>query len=366
MGGIRKIAFFSGIFHPESGGPATYLFKLCNSLTKDGYQIKLLCFGENNNYNYGYPVIRVSRRLPIFWRLICYFVQIFRLAWNADLLFVSDYGFPVALANIFLRKKTIIKIVGDFAWEKSIRDKLTIDNIDEFQIKKQNYLAEFYKKLQWFYVSKMTKIITPSNYLKKIIAGWGISADKITVIYNAIEPVERVHKKKTTDEKILLTVARLVPWKGIDKVIKILPELKQVFPKIKYQVIGDGPDLQRLQKTAQEYGVNNYMEFVGKKTNEDVLKYMENADLFVLYSDYEGMPHVVLEAMAVGLPSLVSNKGGNPEVIKLTNCGKVCSEDSELFGAIKYLLQNPMELNLNLKEFTYANLLARTTAIISS
>lgn len=352
MGEIRKIAFFSGIFHPESGGPATYLYKLCSSLVTDGYAVTMLAYGEVGKYKYPYPVKKISRRFPLPLRLALYFFNALKYGARADLLFVSDIaGLPVTFANFFLRKKTVIKIVGDFAWEKAVRDGLTKDNIDDFQNKRQKRLVGFYKLLQRFYVSRADLVITPSKYLKKIITGWGIEPKKIKVIYNAIEegltpgPSPSLERgRRNSSKKILLTVARLVPWKGIDKIIKVLPELLKKYKNLEYWVIGDGPELANLQKLAVASGVAKQVKFLGKKSNQDVLKYMSRSDLFILYSSYEGLPHVVLEALSVGLPSLVSACGGNPEAIAIGRCGAVCESDRELVPCISKLLAVPPKL----------------------
>ncbi len=367
MGEVKNIAVFSGIFHPESGGPATYLYKLCNSLTNNGYKIKLLAYGEKNKYTYPYSVTRISRKYPVPLRLLIYFIKVLQIASNADLVFISDYGFPVVLANIFLRKRTIIKIVGDFAWEKSIRDNLTSDNIDDFQVKRQCLRAEFLKKLQHFYVSRAGSIVVPSQYLKKIVLGWGIPAKKILVVYNAMEiqgsKINKIFNKKTSS---LLTVARLVPWKGIDKVMKVIPEIRRKVTNIEYLVVGDGPDLNRLKQLAIKYSVNSSVKFMGKLTNNEVLTQMKKADLFILYSGYEGLPHVVLEAMSVGLPSLVSNKGGNPEVIALGKCGRVCQSDSALAVDIIKSLQAPIQIKHIPPVFKWENLVKQMEQLFNA
>jgi len=111
-------------------------------------------------------------------------------------------------------------------------------------------------------------------------------------------------------------VARLTPWKGVDRIIEILPKTRRQINEANLVVVGDGPELGNLQRLAGELGAKGYVSFVGRVPHEEVPYYLRAADVFVLYSGYEGLPHIVLEAMAAGAPVILSDTGGNPEVIE--------------------------------------------------
>ena len=323
-----KICVVTGTFHPEPGGPSTYLYNLLGDLVQRGHKVAVITYGDlEEKYDYPYPVMRISRRQPIPVRLIKFVYHILSIGRRYDLLFVNNYGLPVVVANAFLRKPMAIKLVGDFAWEYSIRHGLIDrnENIDDFQQKSHSLKVELLKRLQLFYTSKADAIIAPSQYFKGIISGWGILQDKIEVIYNAIDvskydldcpKKEEAQRRLGLNGKILLTVARLTPWKGVDRMIEILPEIRRQIKEARLVVVGDGPELGNLQGLARELGLQAYVNFVGRVPHEEVPYYLRAADVFVLYSGYEGLPHIVLEAMAAGVPVILSNKGGNPEVIE--------------------------------------------------
>lgn len=322
-----KICVVTGTFHPEPGGPSTYLYNLLGDLVERGHEVAVITYGDlEEEYDYPYPVMRISRRQPIPVRLIKFIYHILSIGRRYDLLFVNNYGLPAVVANAFLRKPMAIKLVGDFAWEYSIRHGLIDKNegIDDFQSKRYSFQVELLKRLQLFYVSKAGAIIAPSQYFKGIISGWGIPQDKIGVIYNAIEvseydpacSKEEARMRLGLNGKIMLTVARLTPWKGVDRIIEVLPEIRRQIKEANFVVVGDGPELGSLQTLAREFGVKGYVNFVGRVPHEEVPYYLRAADVFVLYSGYEGLPHIVLEAMATGIPVILSDKGGNPEVIE--------------------------------------------------
>jgi glycosyltransferase involved in cell wall biosynthesis len=118
----------------------------------------------------------------------------------------------------------------------------------------------------------------------------------------------------------LLSVCRLVPKKGIDVLLRALP-LVGVDVPLHYRVVGDGPELPRLRTLARAAGPGA-VEFVGAKSPSDVAAEFSAADLFVLAprtapdGDRDGIPNAVLEAMAAGLPVVVSDAGGVSEVVE--------------------------------------------------
>jgi len=322
-----KICVVTGTFHPEPGGPSTYLYSLLGDLVQRGHEVAVITYSDvEEEHSYLYPVKRISRQQPIPVRLIKFIYRILLIGRQYDLLFVNNYGLPAVVANAFLRKPMAIKLVGDFAWEYSIRHGLIAKNegIDEFQRKGHSVKVELLKRLQLFYVSKAEAIIAPSRYFKGIISSWGIPHDKIEVIYNAIDvskydpvcPKDEARKRLGLNGKIILTVARLTPWKGVDRIIEILPEMRRQINEANLVIVGDGPELGNLQRLARGLGVNGAVSFVGRVPHEEVPYYLRAADVFVLYSGYEGLPHIVLEAMATGVPVILSNKGGNQEVVE--------------------------------------------------
>jgi glycosyltransferase involved in cell wall biosynthesis len=163
-------------------------------------------------------------------------------------------------------------------------------------------------------------VIVPAQYLKQMVMGWGVPEEKIHVIYNALpsEPEQEASLSRDdlraqwgwSNTPILLTAARLNPWKGIDALIEALHHI----PEIRLVVAGEGDDLPRLQSLAEPLG--DRVTFLGQVPRTTLYQMMYAADYFALYSGYEGLPHTVLESLRAGTPVIVSDKGGNPEVVQ--------------------------------------------------
>lgn len=387
-----KICIITGTFRPGASGPSTYLYNLCNILINKGHKVGIITYGKlqgeekGKRENYFFPIKRISRRYPLPLRLISFFYSILSIGRHYDLLYVNDYGLPATFANFFLRKPLVMKIVGDFAWEYSIRQGLvqSTQDIDEFQKKNFGFKVWFFKKLQRFYAKRAKKIIAPSGYFKNIISGWGVPKEKINVIYNAVDvqryalecSKEEARKQLNLDPKakIILTVARLAPWKGIDKVIHVLPGILKEVPEVKYIVIGEG-DKSNLEKLAESYKLKDKIILAGRMVYSEMPYWFKSADILVLYSGYEGFSHVILEAMAAGIPIIVSKKGGNPEAIDDEVNGLLIpmNKNEELKKAIIKVLTNQEFAEKlvkrgeeRIKKFNWDNLIKQTLEVFKS
>jgi glycosyltransferase involved in cell wall biosynthesis len=115
----------------------------------------------------------------------------------------------------------------------------------------------------------------------------------------------------------LITVARLVQWKGIGAIIKWISGRRD----LRLIVVGDGPERTNLEALAIQTGATERVIFAGSVSRAQALAYLQASDLFVLNSRYEGLPHVVLEAFAVGVPVVATSVGGIPEVVETERNG---------------------------------------------
>jgi glycosyltransferase involved in cell wall biosynthesis len=351
-----RICVVSGTFHPEIGGPPTYLYRLLPALVERGHEITVVTYGDATQaFDYPYRVVRVSRRPSIPVRLARFTRQVWRATRNCDLIFVNGYGLPPALVNLWLRKPMAIKLVGDFAWEYAIRHGLIgrDENIDDFQRRSHGLAVRLLRAVQRWYVDRARVVIVPSRYLADIVAGWGVPPEKLRVIYNAVDVAayDRLPARAEAkcelglSGKILLTVARLTPWKGVDRLIALLPRLQKAWPGVTLVVVGDGPERGNLERLAEQVGVSGAVRFTGRVPHDRVSFYLRAADLFVLYSGYEGLPHVVLEAMLAGAPVIASAKGGIPEVVEDGVTGRLVpwGDEGRLREALSNALSSPSE-----------------------
>ena len=126
---------------------------------------------------------------------------------------------------------------------------------------------------------------------------------------------------RLTGKRVLVTVARLVPRKGIDRMIEALPAIAAAIPDVHYLIVGDGVQREELRRLAATYRVTNRITFVGELPQQQVPRYLALAELFVMPNrrlpngETDGFGLVFLEANACRLPVIGGRAGGVPEVI---------------------------------------------------
>ncbi|MDA0207796.1 MAG: glycosyltransferase family 4 protein [bacterium] len=140
----------------------------------------------------------------------------------------------------------------------------------------------------------------------------------------------------------LLTACRLVERKGVDRVLNLLPMLKNVH----YTIAGDGEDKPRLEAIAHKLGIDHRVTFTGMLDDVELVKAYQSADVFVMpttksEADREGFGMVYIEAGYFGLPVVGFNHPGVSEAILDGETGYLVQNDEELVERLQQLVQNP-------------------------
>jgi glycosyltransferase involved in cell wall biosynthesis len=311
-----RICIASGTFPPDVGGPPTYLSQLIPALVARGHDVHVVTYGESQVSDLPCSIERVSRTTSIPVRLAKFTRAIFRGTRDGDLLFVSDYGLPPGLINSLRRLPMVIKIVGDFAWEFSVRHGFCSRDvgINQFQVVGGGPRVQLLKAIQRAYVSAADRVIVPSNYLRSVVSGWGISSSSIRVVHNAVPAPEHAATLQA-EPPVVLTVARLAPWKGIDTLIQANGLLGRSANAPRLVIAGDGDDRQRLEQLAHSRAPGR-VDFLGQVERALIEPLMRQCSVLALASRYEGLSHVLLEGMASGLPIIASDIEGNRELLE--------------------------------------------------
>lgn len=171
-------------------------------------------------------------------------------------------------------------------------------------------------------------IWTISRYSRdQACAANGIDPKKVQMLPCAIDgkkfnpgdkAPELVEKYGLNNAKVLMTVARLWSgdiYKGVDVTIRALPQIIQVFPEVKYLVIGRGDDQPRLAQLAKDFGVSDRVIFAGFVPTEALMLHYRLADAYIMPSQ-EGFGIVYLEAMACGVPVLSGDDDGSADPLQ--------------------------------------------------
>ncbi len=243
------------------------------------------------------------------------------------------------------RKSLLMRVVGDDAWERALNRQLTQDGFANFQTRRQRLLVELLKALRSFVTRRADAVIVPSVYLAGAVRGWRVPEDRIHVINNGVTIPSRSDSREESTRRpfTVVTSSRLISLKRVDGIVKAMRSL----PNVELSVIGDGPELSSLQALAIDFDVESNVTFTGRLSAEQAVSKVAQADLFVLNSTHEGFPHVLLEAMALGVPVIATAVGGTPEIIRDRQDGLLIASEDEngLAKAIAFMVANPDERN---------------------
>ncbi len=377
----KRILITTGVFLKDIGGPPTLLKALNLELIKHKYQVTVLTYGSKKEAKkYSYPVKVVCNKWPGLFKSFLFLIKGLILGLKADIIYNQDLyapGFVGLVIKKVLRKKLVTRFVGDSAWETALNTGETKDDILTFQKKKYSSFIEKRKKIRKKILNNSDKVIVVSNFLKDLAKKIGVSEKKIKVIYNSIDFLEdekgysreELRKRFDLSGKFILTNARLTVWKGIDMLIELMPQLIKKYRHLKLIIISEGPERANLEKLTRDLGIQENVIFTGRVSRQQVVNYLKMADVFVLNSNYEGMSHVLLEAMKVGTPIITTRAGGNPETIKHKKTGLLVEyrNKKQWLEAINQILGNSdlagklvSQAKQDLKRFSWDNLVEKT------
>ena len=189
-----------------------------------------------------------------------------------------------------------------------------------------------------------------------------VAQEKVIALENSVDferfadvPITKIEAKSKladvpVDAFVYGTVARFGPYKGHSFLIKAFEKVRKQVPSARLILAGDGPLKEKIQEQATKAGLDDSVHFLGRR--DDIPKLLRAMDTFVLPSiGSEGMPLVILEAMAAGVPCIASSLSGIPEVINSSDVGFLVPprDENALAEAMVTLANMPEE---KLKDLT--------------
>ena len=310
-----KILITVGIYPPDIGGPASFVPKIAKLLKENECEVTVICLSNEKILDHEpYKIIRILRNQNLVIRWIKTVFNMIAYGRDAELIFVNGLPMEAYIANLFLRKKLIRKIVGDWAWERGRNKGITNDSFDEFQKNKHNLHLEIAKFSRGWTATKADLVITPSMHLKEVVKNWGVLENNLQVIYNGTK-IQPIIDKQENEVLHFVTVGRLAPWKNIDKIIQAMALLNDKGFNFIFNIVGSGPIDEKLKKLVTDLKLEEKIFFLGQKKTNELNKIYLNSDIYIQASGYEGLPHVILEAINFNLSIISTPIGGTNEIL---------------------------------------------------
>jgi phosphatidyl-myo-inositol dimannoside synthase len=347
----ENILFISQNYPPGTGGIETYSFELCKALSKTA-QITVLSPSQKDGLSFDRKhllnVYRHWSNHTLFPWLI--YFKIKEIVSNNEITTVICSSWLAAVSGILAKKTGIVKKVYTAAHGQEV-----------FNYPAKNFVEKnIRKRLRKWVFSNVDGVLAVSKYTSEMVKETGIDEKKIFVLNNGVDitgwdnlrqsvcPDNFLKKHSLENSRIISTVARLITRKGIDSVIKSLPIIIREVAEIKYVIAGTGPDRNRLEEIAVNYGVRDKIVFIENISKKEIAELYSVSDIFVMpareeKSSVEGFGIVFREAAVFEVPAIGSTSGGIPDAVIHEKTGiLVPSEDEKMLSeSILLLLQDP-------------------------
>jgi len=242
-----------------------------------------------------------------------------------DAHFAYPEGLAAVLAGLFFRVPVTITLRG------------TLPLIAPFRLRRPQLR---------FALRRAARVIAVSETLRQDAVALGIPAEKVRVIGNGIDP-EIFHPQDRTEARralglpkygpLLVSVGTLSRRKGFHLVMEAMARLKKPWPTLRFALVGgdgaEGAMSAELKALAQRLGIADRVIFAGPRKSAELAPWYGAADLFVLPTEHEGSPNVVLEALACGTPVVATPVGSIPELLDSPETGLLVERDVESIAA---------------------------------
>ncbi len=334
-----KVLIASGIFPPDIGGPATYLPPLAAAMVTRGDAVTVVTMSDDAERDdvSPFPVVRVLRRGGPAARGIAAGRALLRAGGDAEVIYAVGLLPYAAGASIRLRRPLVARVVSDLAWDRATAYGWTDDDLETFQRRRYGFRIEWLRAVQRWAIGRARRVVVPSEWLASFVRRLGIPPRRVRVIPNALAPVPRISpvRLEVPTPYLVAAAGRLVPVKRIDLAIRALRGV----PDASLLVIGTGPQKAELEHLAAALGLTHRVVFVAPRSRSEALALLAGCDALLLSSAHEGFPHVLLEAMSLGVPVVATAVGGVVEIVADGHNGVLAGGSAEaLAGALNGLL----------------------------
>lgn len=313
-----KITIATGIFPPDVGGPATYTEALGWGLAKEGIKVTVVCYSDitgQRDEAYPFPVQRVSRRhiLPI--RYLLYLLTLLRYVGKSDLIYamgpVSD-GIPAWAVSILLRKPLVIRLGGDFVWERSLELGKTSAPLRTFYQEPQDMFNRFLITVVNMVLKRAVSIVFSTDFQKGIYErDLGIPPEKGVIVENPVPFLSDnlISPRIIRDPKEILFAGRLIRKNNLEA---LLHAFAGIVPGhiLKLRIIGEGPQEEVLRNLIEELGLGLWVALEQKLPNRDLLREVQGAYMVVLPALTDISPNFALECLRLGVPIILTRETG--------------------------------------------------------
>ena len=304
-----KILVVSGIWPPDVGGPASHAPEVAAFLRARGHDVEAVITADAEPAREDYPLRWIWRSLPPGSGHAATLRLLAARARQVDVVYATGLvGRSLKLGSLLGRTPFVTKLTADPAYERARRWGLAHGSLEQFQHAADPKTLPL-RLARNSDLRRAAHVVTPSAYLRELARGWGVAANRITLLPNPAPPLPELRPREELRAALGLSgptlafAGRLTKQKSLDVGIEAARRAG-----VDLVIAGDGPDRRALE--ALGYG-----RFLGSLPRREVLELFLAADASLLSSAWENFPHTVVESLAVGTPVIATRTGGVTEVL---------------------------------------------------
>lgn len=295
-----KVILATPIYPPKVGGPAQYVKNLAEKLNLHGIKTEVISYAGLEKY-------------PQPLRFFLYFRKLFSRASKGQIIYAFNLvstGLPAYAVSKIRRKKFIIRIGGDFLWERAVQSGKT-----------QKPLREYYREPKrlieraWMFMIKVVlggadKVVLTGNFLRKVyIKHFNLADNKIAVILNPFPAVSLQESEPPVIGYQLLYAGRLLKAKNLDTLIEVFKEVSEKSGKyLTLKIIGEGPEKPHLEWGVKYLKLENKVLIQRSLPHRELLKEIKKSYLCILPALTDITPNFVLECVRLRKPILLTKE----------------------------------------------------------
>jgi glycosyltransferase involved in cell wall biosynthesis len=326
----------------KKGGIGYYVYNLVNKLKERGHKITVFTRGSLYNTEkiledsvtiYKTPIIPLYP-FHIFYQGLFLNKLINKMESSLDLMHCHSPIIPVPKTNL-----PIITTIHTLY--KNDTNKIELYDFRSYVEKLQSSFL-YSTEINLFNKSKL--ITTVSKKLVDEITDYGYKNDNVKYIGNGVDQNKYYPNdaRNEFDEKYVLFVGRIGYRKGVFDFLECAENIIKTNKDIKFKMIGKGPLLEKAINQISDKKLSSNVEILGYVDENKLIDLYRNAYLTLIPSYYEGLPNVLLESMASGVPVIATKVGGVPEVISDGTNGILVDpgDVDEMFNKLNYLIEN--------------------------
>jgi glycosyltransferase involved in cell wall biosynthesis len=303
-----KVVVVSGIWPPDIGGPASHAPEVARYLHEHGHAVRAVVTAERAPAPEAYPVEWIRRSLPKPALHAAAVSHIAAAARIADVVYATGMFTRTALACAAARRPFVLKLTGDPAFERARWRHRVAGDVESFQHGGGGAEAAALRLARNLTVRSAAHVLCPSEYLRRLALGWGVKAERISVLPNAIAPPAALPSRDELrasfglDGPTLAFAGRFGPQKALDVLVAAVERAGGV--TLVAAGVGEPPPL------------GTHGRLLGPLERSRVLELFAAVDAVALSSAWENFPHALVEALSVGTPVIATRVGGVPEIVE--------------------------------------------------